>query len=116
MFDHPQDGVAEKQQLWCGRPIDGTAVGQPGQQVKCRSQQFFVYPRGAEVMTHCCGCGGQEDAGLRRTAERQVAPSGAIACERCGGAAFMLYDDGNEVQTKCANAQCGVFAPLGVAK
>lgn len=116
MFDHPQDGVAEKQQLWCGRAIDGASVGQPGQQVKCRGQHFFVYPRGTGIWTQCCTCGGQEDAGLRRNAERQVAGSGAVACERCGGAPFALYDDGNEVQTKCANPQCGVFVPLGVAQ
>ena len=50
------------------------------------------------------------------TAPSPLAASGALACERCHGAQFALYDDGNEVQTKCANAQCGFFAPLGVAK
>jgi len=119
MLDHPnlyQDGAVEKVQLWCGRTIDGAAVGQPGQQTQCRSQNFLVYPQGADVQTQCGGCGGREDARLRRTAQRHMGANGAIACERCGNAWFALYEEGGEVQTKCLNDRCGYFLPLGVGK
>lgn len=116
MFDHPLDGVAEKQQWWCGRLMDGARFGQPGQQVKCRGQEFLIYPRGADVWTRCLTCQGDEDANLRRTAQRTSDPQGYLACERCGGVRFAFYDEGNEVQTKCVGAQCGHFAPLGVGK
>ena len=84
--------------------------------MQCRSQQFFVYPRGNDVWTQCTACGKHEDARLRRTAQRQQAGTGAIACERCGTAMFALYEEGNEVQTKCLSEPCGVFMPLGVGK
>jgi hypothetical protein len=96
--------------------MDGRAVGQPGRQVNCRSQGFFVYPRGSDVWTQCCACGAQEDAKIRRTTQRQQAGTGALACERCNGAMFALYEEGNEVQTKCLNDQCGYFMALGVGK
>jgi hypothetical protein len=114
MFDFPQDQT-DKEQWWCGRPIDGRAVGQPGQQVQCRGQEFHVFPRGNDVWTQCVGCRAQEDARIRRTTNVGVVQgNGVLGCPHCNGNRFAIYDAGNEVQVKCA--QCGGWMDVGVGK
>lgn len=114
-LDHYGDpeGGATKEQWWCGQPLDGRAVGRPGEQVACRATDFDLWIRGAQVMHGCPTCGAHSALALRRTAQRRQGPHGQLQCAHCGHGRFRLYDDGNEIETRCA--QCGAPEPLGVA-
>ena len=117
-----EDGGADKLQLACGHLIDGAGVGQPGQQVKCRNTEFEIVLTGASAASICPVCRARDDLRLYRTQQRlinathpvhaQLDPH-ALVCP-CDHFRFRLYDDGNTVETRCA--QCGLPEELGTAR
>ena len=118
-FDETAGDVADKTQMQCGHPIDGAAVGQHGQQVKCRSTEFeirFTLPDGRPgVQSVCPVCRAQDDLRLYRTAPRATHPGHPDLCAcACGHFRFRLYDDGNAIETRCA--ACGVPEELGTSR
>lgn len=116
----PQEGdAAEKSQMVCGTAIDGAAVGQPGEVVKCRSTDFEIRFMGADgrpgVMSVCPVCRAQDDLRLYRTTQRGTHPQHPHLCLcGCGSFRFRLYDTGNAIETRCAN--CGTPEELGTAR
>lgn len=109
----------------CGQPIDGAAVGRPGQQLECKNQLFeLIHPGGkgpkgeVAITTVCPTCRARDPlpvflttmsgepwltAGQIPQMAAQVAqgwPSGLLICA-CGHYRFALFDDGNEIFTAC---------------
>lgn len=128
----PLDHQIAQEALVCGLPIDGAAVGQPGQQVECRSQVFWVRQNTNGLGTQCTGCKQQDTMpgvmpvsfggdGKFTEASRRQDLTGNVGERLCGEVSrgqpcaenrFNLAERGGEIIATCVT--CGFPASLGM--